>query len=73
MVRGPYAGAVGYFSCNGNADFAIAIRSMFINGRNAYIQAGAGIVADSIPENEWYETEYKARALLDTLNRLNGI
>jgi anthranilate synthase component 1 len=72
-VRGPYAGAVGYFSCNGNADFAIAIRSMFINGRNAYIQAGAGIVADSIPENEWYETEYKARALLDTLNRLNGI
>lgn len=71
-VRGPYAGAVGYFSFNGNCDFAIAIRSMFINGNDAYIQTGAGIVADSKPENEWFETEHKASALLEALRRVNG-
>ncbi len=71
IARGPYAGAVGYFSSNGNADFAIAIRSMFINDGNAYIQSGAGIVADSKPENEWLETEHKANALLEALRRVN--
>lgn len=62
--RGPYAGAIGYFSFNGNADFAISIRTLVAEGQNAYIQVGAGIVADSIPEQEWLETEHKAQALL---------
>jgi len=65
--RGPYAGAVGYFSYNGNADFAINIRTLVANGDNAHIQVGAGIVADSDPEKEWYETEQKARALIKAL------
>src|SRR4030067_2482055 len=52
--RGSYAGAVGYFSYNGNADFAITIRTLFANKRHAHIQAGAGIVADSVPEREWF-------------------
>ncbi len=67
--RGPYAGALGYFSFNGSSDFAISIRSLFINGNNAYVQSGAGIVADSNAENEWYETEHKAQALLDAIKR----
>ena len=65
--RGPYAGAVGYFSYNGNADFAITIRTLVADGRRAYIQAGAGIVADSDPTLEWFETEHKAGALLRAL------
>jgi anthranilate synthase component 1 len=65
--RGPYAGAVGYFSYNGNADFAITIRTLVVNGENAHIQVGAGIVADSDPEREWFETEHKARALIKAL------
>jgi anthranilate synthase component 1 len=65
--RGPYAGAVGYFSYNGNADFAITIRTLVVNGDKAYIQVGAGIVADSDPEKEWYETEHKAEALIKAL------
>jgi anthranilate synthase component 1 len=65
--RGPYAGAVGYFSCNGNSDFAITIRTLFSEGNRAYIQAGAGIVADSNPEKEYYETDHKARALMKAL------
>ena len=69
--RGPYAGAVGYFSYNGNADFAITIRTLVANGDQAYIQAGAGIVADSKPNREWFETEHKARALLHAL-RVRG-
>jgi anthranilate synthase component 1 len=67
--RGPYAGAVGYFSFNGNADFAITIRTLIASGRRAYIQVGAGIVADSVPEREWLETEHKASALLEALQR----
>lgn len=66
-TRGPYAGAVGYFSYNGNADFAITIRTLVMNGENAHIQVGAGIVADSDPEKEWYETEQKAFALIRAL------
>ncbi|MCW3996205.1 MAG: anthranilate synthase component I [Candidatus Bathyarchaeota archaeon] len=65
--RGPYAGAVGYFSYNGNADFAITIRTLFANKNQAYIQAGAGIVADSVPEREWFETDHKAKALMKAL------
>ena len=65
--RGPYAGAVGYFSYNENADFAITIRTLVANANKAYIQVGAGIVADSVPEREWFETEHKAKALMKAL------
>ena len=65
--RGPYAGALGYFSKNMSADFAITIRTLVVKGNKAYIQAGAGIVADSVPEKEWFETEQKAGALIDAL------
>src|SRR5438093_260002 len=65
--RGPYAGALGYFSFNRCCDFAIIIRSLFKNGNNAYIQSGAGIVTDSIPTNEYLETEHKAGALFSAL------
>jgi anthranilate synthase component 1 len=70
--RGPYAGAVGYFSYNGNADFAITIRTLFADGDKAYIQVGAGIVADSVPEREWFETDYKAEALMKALENTGG-
>lgn len=65
--RGPYAGAVGYFSYNRNADFAITIRTLVAKGCKAYVQVGAGIVADSVPEREWFETEHKAKALIKAL------
>ena len=70
--RGPYAGAVGYFSYNGNADFAITIRTLFADKNRANIQAGGGIVADSIPETEWFETEHKAKALMQALEQAGG-
>jgi anthranilate synthase component 1 len=66
--RGPYAGAVGYFDFTGNIDFAIAIRSIVISGNKASIQAGAGIVADSVPEREYQETEHKMGAMLRALH-----
>jgi anthranilate synthase component 1 len=63
--RGPYAGAIGYIGWGGkNLDTAIAIRTAVIKGDKAWVQAGAGIVADSVPENELKETEAKARAVL---------
>lgn len=62
--RGLYGGAVGYFSFTGDADFAIAIRTMLVEGGRAHIQAGAGVVADSVPANEYRECMNKARALL---------
>ena len=65
--RGPYAGAVGYFSFNGCCDFAIAIRSIFANGKSGFVQAGAGIVFDSIAKNELKETEHKANAMITAL------
>lgn len=71
-ARGPYAGAVGYFSLNGCADFAITIRTLVAEGRHASIQAGGGIVADSIPSREWEETEQKAMALLKALKASGG-
>jgi anthranilate synthase component 1 len=70
--RGPYAGAVGYFSYNGNMDFAITIRTLFAEKDRAFVQAGAGIVADSVPEREWFETEHKAGALMKALQAYNG-
>jgi anthranilate synthase component I len=65
--RGAYAGAVGYFSYNGCCDFAIAIRSIFFDGKEGFVQAGAGIVSDSIPEHELKETEHKAEAMISAL------
>ena len=65
--RGPYAGAVGYFSFSGNLDTCITIRTIIVKGNQAYIQAGAGIVADSIPENEYQETINKAKALVKAI------
>jgi anthranilate synthase component 1 len=62
--RGPYAGAVGYVDFGGNMDTCIALRTMVIAGGKVYIQAGAGIVADSVPDREYDETINKARALL---------
>ena len=65
--RGPYGGAVGYFGFDGAMDTAITIRTMVIKNGTAYIQAGGGIVADSIPESEYQETLHKARAALRAL------
>ncbi len=62
--RGPYAGAVGYISFSGNMDLAITIRTAVIQAERLYVQAGAGIVADSQPEREYEETLEKARAVL---------
>lgn len=61
--RGPYAGAVGYFGFSGNMDLCITIRTMVMRGKDLWIQAGAGIVADSVPESEYQETINKARGL----------
>ncbi len=67
VKRGPYAGVVGYFDFSGNIDTAIAIRTMFVRDGTASVQAGAGIVADSIPEHEHEECRNKARALLSAI------
>ena len=64
VKRGPYAGVVGYVDFSGNLDVAIAIRTMFVDGDMAYLQAGAGIVADSDPDEEHLECRNKAAALL---------
>jgi anthranilate synthase component 1 len=65
--RGPYAGAVGYFDFTGNMDTCIALRTIVVQGDKAHVQAGAGIVADSVPGNEWQETLNKARGLLKAI------
>jgi anthranilate synthase component I len=62
--RGPYAGAVGYFSYSGNMDTCIALRTMTVKGNTAFVQAGGGVVADSVPALEYEETLNKARALM---------
>src|SRR5882672_1999924 len=62
--RGPYGGAVGYIDFSGNMDTCIALRTLVLKGQTAYLQAGAGIVADSVPEKEYEETLNKARGLL---------
>ena len=66
--RGPYAGAVGYFDFAGNMDTAITLRTLVIKGEDAYAQAGAGVVADSVPELEHKECQNKARALLKAID-----
>jgi len=65
--RGIYAGCVGYFSFNHNMDTAITIRTLVFEGNKVYAQAGAGIVADSIPEKEHEESMNKAKALLNAV------
>jgi anthranilate synthase component 1 len=65
--RGPYAGAVGYVDFNGAMDTCIALRTVVITGGKAYVQSGAGIVADSVPESEFQETLNKAKGLLVSL------
>jgi anthranilate synthase component 1 len=66
--RGIYGGAVGYISWNGNMDTAIAIRTAVIKHGKVYVQAGAGVVADSVPELEWKETMNKARAIFNAVD-----
>jgi len=65
--RGPYAGAAGYFSFAGNMDLAITIRTIVIKDKTAFVQAGAGIVADSVPSREYEETVHKAEALFEAI------
>ncbi len=65
--RGPYAGAVGYLDFTGNMDTCIALRTLVIQGTTAYVQAGAGIVADSVPSAEYEETLNKARGILKAI------
>jgi len=66
--RGPYAGAVGYFGFSGNMDFCITIRTFIMKGRDLWVQAGAGIVADSDPQSEFEETINKSMGLRRALN-----
>ena len=71
--RGPYAGAIGYIAAGDRRmDLAITIRTCVIANGEASVQAGAGIVADSVPEREWEETENKARAILTAIGRVRG-
>jgi anthranilate synthase component 1 len=71
--RGPYAGAVGYIAYGGQTmDTAIAIRTLIARGEVAWLQAGAGIVADSLPQKEFEETAAKAGALVEALRRTPG-
>ncbi len=72
VKRGIYSGAVGYISWSGNMDTAIAIRTAVIKDERLYIQAGAGIVYDSVPENEWAETMNKVRAILREVAMANS-
>jgi anthranilate synthase component I len=67
--RGPYAGAVGYIDYAGNLDSCITIRTMVMKDGVAHVQAGAGIVADSVPEREHRECVSKAGALIDAIER----
>lgn len=69
IKRGPYAGAVGYVDFNGNMDTCIALRTCIIKDGVAYVQAGAGVVADSVPEKEYQECMKKAQAVLQSVAR----
>ena len=71
--RGPYAGTVGYFGFSGNMDTAITIRTVVLKNGTAYVQAGGGIVADSIEENEFQETQNKAAAVLQAISRAEAM
>lgn len=70
--RGPYAGAIGYFGFDGNLDSCITIRTALLDGKKAYVQAGAGIVADSDPDSEFDETCNKAKAMLTAIRLAKG-
>ena len=70
--RNAYAGAVGYFGFDGNLDSCIALRTCLVKGGRVYVQAGAGIVADSDPDAEYVETVNKASAMLRAIERANG-
>jgi anthranilate synthase component 1 len=72
IKRGIYGGAVGYLSFAGDMDVAIAIRTGIIKDQTLYVQAAAGVVADSVPEMEWRETEAKARAMLHAAELVEG-
>jgi anthranilate synthase component 1 len=72
VKRGIYGGACGYLSFAGDMDVAIAIRTGIIKDETLYVQAAAGVVADSVPEMEWLETEHKARALLRASELVEG-
>jgi anthranilate synthase component 1 len=72
--RGPSAGAVGYIAAGDRRmDLAITIRTCVLAGGTASVQAGAGIVADSVAEREWEETENKARAMLTAIGQVRGV
>jgi anthranilate synthase component I len=71
--RGTYAGCTGYFAYNGNMDFCITIRTLLKIGHKVYIQAGAGIVADSVPETEYRETLQKAKAVVKSIMEIKEI
>lgn len=73
IKRGPYGGAIGYLSFNGNLDTCITIRTIIFKDNRAYVQSGAGIVADSDPETEFNETLSKAKALLKALEEVGEI
>lgn len=69
LKRSVYAGCVGYFSFSHNMDTCITIRTIVVKGDTAYVQAGAGIVADSVPEKEYFETVNKAKALIEAVRK----
>ncbi|HXW68719.1 MAG TPA: anthranilate synthase component I family protein, partial [Dissulfurispiraceae bacterium] len=72
VARGPYTGSLGYVGFSGSMDLNIIIRSFVLKDKYAYVQAGAGIVADSDPEREYYETLKKAEALIKTIEHVQG-
>lgn len=72
-ARGVYGGVVGYFAHSGDADVAIAIRTIWMSGNRAIVQAGAGIVADSDPKSEYLETIHKASAPLRAITLANAL
>ena len=71
--RGVYAGAVGYFGFDGNTDSCIALRTVVLKDGKAYVQAGAGVVADSTPEGEYNETVNKAMGMLAAIARARSV
>jgi len=70
--RGVYGGSIFYADFSGNLDSCIAIRTMFMHGEKAHIQSGAGIVADSVPEQEFTECGNKAKAVVRAIERARG-
>ena len=69
--RGIYGGAIGYIGWNGNMDTAIAIRTAVIKDKTIHVGAGAGVVADSVPENEWLECRQKSKVLMDAMEMIS--